>query len=150
MNTQTLLNNLGKGDLSLLKGSKGELYTYFSGYAIYLLDYGFSYPATMTSTCGVATSSWTTKELASDEKNYVLWTFKKIDNVNERNCNMINPFIELKKSLSVYYPNVEDSELNDITQDFIDFFSELAEIDKEDDETTSSSQDTEVNILKNQ
>ena len=56
MNTQTLLNNLGKGDLSLLKGSKGELYTYFSGYAIYLLDYGFSYPATMTSTCGVATS----------------------------------------------------------------------------------------------
>ena len=83
MNTQTLLNNLGKGDLSLLKGSKGELYTYFSGYAIYLLDYGFSYPATMTSTCGVATSSWTTKELASDEKNYVLWTFKKIDNVNE-------------------------------------------------------------------
>lgn len=63
---------------------------------------------------------------------------------------MINPFIELKKSLSVYYPNVEDSELNDITQDFIDFFSELAEIDKEDDETTSSSQDTEVNILKNQ
>lgn len=63
---------------------------------------------------------------------------------------MINPFIELKKSLSIYYPNVEDSELNDITQDFIDFFSELAEIDKEDDETTSSSQDTEVNILKNQ
>ena len=63
---------------------------------------------------------------------------------------MINPFIELKKSLSVYYPNVEDSELNDITQDFIDFFSELAAIDKEDDETTSSSQDTEVNILKNQ
>lgn len=63
---------------------------------------------------------------------------------------MINPFIELKKTLSVYYPNVEDSELNDITQDFIDFFSELAEIDKEDDETTSSSQDTEVNILKNQ
>lgn len=63
---------------------------------------------------------------------------------------MINPFIELKKSLSVYYPNVEDGELNDITQDFIDFFSELAEIDKEDDETTSSFQDTEVNILKNQ
>lgn len=63
---------------------------------------------------------------------------------------MINPFIELKKSLSVYYPNVEDSELNDITQDFINFFSELAEIDKEDDEMTSSSQDTEVNILKNQ
>lgn len=63
---------------------------------------------------------------------------------------MINPFIELKKSLSVYYPNVEDSELNDITQDFIDFFSELAEIDKEDDETTSSFQNTEVNILKNQ
>ena len=63
---------------------------------------------------------------------------------------MINPFIELKKSLSVYYPNVEDGELNDITQDFINFFSELAEIDKEDDETTSSSQDTEVNILKNQ
>lgn len=63
---------------------------------------------------------------------------------------MINPFIELKKSLSVYYPNVEDSELNDITQDFISFFTELAEIDKEDDETTSSSQDTEVNILKNQ
>lgn len=63
---------------------------------------------------------------------------------------MINPFIELKKSLSVYYPNVEDSELNDITQDFINFFSELAEIDKEDDETTSSFQDTEVNILKNQ
>ena len=63
---------------------------------------------------------------------------------------MINPFIELKKSLSVYYPNVEDSELNNITQDFINFFSELAEIDKEDDETTSSSQDTEVNILKNQ
>jgi len=63
---------------------------------------------------------------------------------------MINPFIELKKSLSIYYPNVEDSELNDITQDFIDFFSELAEIDKEDDETTSSFQDTEVNILKNQ
>ena len=63
---------------------------------------------------------------------------------------MINPFIELKKSLSVYYPNIEDSELNDITQDFIDFFSELAEIDKKDDETTSSSQDTEVNILKNQ
>ena len=63
---------------------------------------------------------------------------------------MINPFIELKKTLSVYYPNVEDSELNDITQDFIDFFSELAEIAKEDDETTSSSQDTEVNILKNQ
>lgn len=77
-------------------------------------------------------------------------TQQKIDNVNERNCNMINPFIELKKTLSVYYPNVEDSELNDITQDFIDFFSELAEIDKEDDETTSSSQDTEVNILKNQ
>ena len=63
---------------------------------------------------------------------------------------MINPFIELKKSLSVYYPNIEDSELNDITQDFISFFTELAEIDKEDDETTSSSQDTEVNILKNQ
>ena len=63
---------------------------------------------------------------------------------------MINPFIELKKSLSVYYPNVEDSELNDITQDFINFFSELAEIDKEDDETTSSSQNAEVNILKNQ
>ena len=63
---------------------------------------------------------------------------------------MINTFIELKKSLSVYYPNIEDSELNDITQDFIDFFSELAEIDKEDDETTSSSQNTEVNILKNQ
>lgn len=63
---------------------------------------------------------------------------------------MINPFIELKKSLSVYYPNIEDGELNDITQDFIDFFSELAEIDKEDDETTSSFQDTEVNILKNQ
>lgn len=63
---------------------------------------------------------------------------------------MINPFIELKKSLSVYYPDIEDSELNDITQDFISFFTELAEIDKEDDETTSSSQDTEVNILKNQ
>ena len=77
-------------------------------------------------------------------------TQQKIDNVNERNCNMINTFIELKKSLSVYYPNIEDSELNDITQDFIDFFSELAEIDKEDDETTSSSQNTEVNILKNQ
>ena len=77
-------------------------------------------------------------------------TQQKIDNVNERNCNMINTFIELKKSLSVYYPNIEDSELNDITQDFIDFFSELAEIDKKDDETTSSSQDTEVNILKNQ
>ena len=63
---------------------------------------------------------------------------------------MINTFIELKKSLSVYYPNIEDSELNDITQDFIDFFSELAEIDKKDHETISSSQDTEVNILKNQ
>lgn len=63
---------------------------------------------------------------------------------------MINPLFELKKSLSVYYPNVEDSELNDITQDFIDFFSELAEIDKEDDETTSSSQNTKVNTLKNQ
>jgi len=63
---------------------------------------------------------------------------------------MINPLFELKKSLSVYYPDIEDSELNDITQDFISFFTELAEIDKEDDETTSSSQDTEVNILKNQ
>lgn len=55
---------------------------------------------------------------------------------------MINPLFELKKSLSVYYPDIEDSELNDITQDFISFFTELAEIDKEDDETTSSSQDT--------
>lgn len=36
---------------------------------------------------------------------------------------MINPFFELKKSLSVYYPNVEDSELNDITQDLIDFYT---------------------------
>ena len=63
---------------------------------------------------------------------------------------MINPLFELKKSLSVYYPDIEDSELNNIKQDFINFFSELAEIDKEDDETTSSSQDTEVNILKNQ
>ena len=63
---------------------------------------------------------------------------------------MINPLFELKKSLSVYYPDIEDSELNDITQDFISFFTELAEIDKEDGETTSSSQDTEVNILKNQ
>lgn len=63
---------------------------------------------------------------------------------------MVNPFIELKKSLYNYYPDTEDSEMNDITQDFINFFSELAEIDKEDDETTSDSQNIEVNVLKNQ
>lgn len=34
---------------------------------------------------------------------------------------MINPFFELKKSLSIYYPDIEDSELNDITQDFLAF-----------------------------
>lgn len=83
MNTQKLLNNLGQGDLKLQKGSKGELYTSVSGYSIYLLDYGFTYPATMTSTCGVATSSWITKELETDERNYVLWTLKKIDNEKE-------------------------------------------------------------------
>lgn len=83
MNTQKLLNNLNQGDLKLLKGSKGELYTSVSGYSIYLLDYGFTYPATMTSTCGVATSSWITKELETDERNYALWTLKKIDNVKE-------------------------------------------------------------------
>ena len=55
---------------------------------------------------------------------------------------MINPYFELKKSLSVYYPGVEDSELNDITNDFIKFFSELAEILGEDDKTTSCPQDT--------
>lgn len=55
---------------------------------------------------------------------------------------MINPYFELKKSLSVYYPNVEDSELNDITNDFIKFFSELAEVMSEDDKTTSGTQDT--------
>lgn len=83
MNTQKLLNNLNQGDLKLQKGSKGELYTSVSGYSIYLLDYGFTYPATMTSTCGVATSSWITKELETDERNYALWTLKKIDNVKE-------------------------------------------------------------------
>lgn len=83
MNTQKLLNNLNQGDLKLQKGSKGELYTSVSGYSIYLLDYGFTYPATMTSTCGVATSSWITKELETDERNYVLWTLKKIDNEKE-------------------------------------------------------------------
>ena len=62
---------------------------------------------------------------------------------------MTNPLFELKKSLSVYYPDIEDSELNDITQDFISYFTELAEIVFEDDETTSSSQDTKVNTLKN-
>lgn len=83
MNTQKLLNNLNQGDLKLQKGSKGELYTSVSGYSIYLLDYGFTYPATMTSTCGVATSSWITKELETDERNYALWTLKKIDNEKE-------------------------------------------------------------------
>ena len=84
MNTQKLLNNLGKGDVKLLKGNKGELMTYVSGYPIYLLDYGFDYPATMTSTCGVATSSWIKKELVlKEEQDYVLWTMKKIDNENE-------------------------------------------------------------------
>lgn len=63
---------------------------------------------------------------------------------------MINPYFELKKSLSVYYPNVEDSELNDVTNDFIKFFSELAEVMSEDDKSTSGTQDTQVNILKNQ
>ena len=61
---------------------------------------------------------------------------------------MINPYFELKKSLSVYYLNVEDSELNNITSDFITFFSEVGEILCEEDKTTSCSQNTQVNILK--
>ena len=52
---------------------------------------------------------------------------------------MTNTLFELNKSLSVYYPHMEDSELNKITLDFISFFTELAEIVFEDDETTSSS-----------
>ena len=83
MNTQELLNKLNKGDLKLQKGPKGELYTNVSGYPVYMLDYGFTYPATMTSTCGVATSSWISKEMDADEKTYATWTFKKIDNENE-------------------------------------------------------------------
>ena len=83
MNTQKLLNNLGQGDIKLLRGGKGELYTYVSGYPIYLLDYGFDYPTTRKSTCGVATSSWINKGLETDEKNYIYWTLKKIDNDKE-------------------------------------------------------------------
>lgn len=86
INTQNLLNNLGQGDLKLLKGSKGELYTSVSGYPIYLLDYGFTYPVTMTSTCGVATSSWITKDQdlqTTEGKKYIYWTLKKIDNEKE-------------------------------------------------------------------
>lgn len=83
MNTQKLLNNLGQGDIKLLKGGKGELYTYVSGYPLFMLDYGFDYPTTRKSTCGIATSSWINKGLEADEKNYVNWTFKKIDNDKE-------------------------------------------------------------------
>lgn len=85
LNTQKLISSLGQGELSLMKGSKGELYTSYSGHPIYMLDFGYDYPATYNGRvcCGVATSSWITKELTTDEKTYVRWTLKKIDNVNE-------------------------------------------------------------------
>ena len=65
---------------------------------------------------------------------------------------MTNPIFELKKSLLPYYPDMPDEEVNIITQNLISFFTELAEITNKtnDDETTSDSQNAEVNILKNQ
>jgi hypothetical protein len=83
MNTQKLLKKLDQGDIKLLKGDKGELYTYVSGYPLYMLDYGFDYPTTRKSTCGIATSSWINKGLQTDEKNYIYWKLVKIDNDKE-------------------------------------------------------------------
>ena len=85
LNTQKLISSLGQGDLNLLKGSNGELYTSYSGHPIYMLDFGFDYPTTYNGRvcCGVATSSWINKELTSEEKTYIRWAFKKIDNTNE-------------------------------------------------------------------
>lgn len=85
LNTKSLIKSLGQGELNLLKGSKGELYTSYSGHPIYMLDFGFDYPTTYNGRvcCGVATASWINKELTTEEKTYVRWTFKKIDNANE-------------------------------------------------------------------
>ncbi len=55
---------------------------------------------------------------------------------------MTNTLFELNKSLSVYYPHMEDSELNKITLDFVRFFTELAMIENENSEETSVSADS--------
>ena len=85
LNTKSLIKSLGQGELNLLRGSNGELYTSYSGHPIYMLDFGFDYPTTYNGRvcCGVATSSWINKELNTEEKTYIRWTFKKIDNANE-------------------------------------------------------------------
>lgn len=84
VNTQKLLNKSGHGDQILKANNKGELFTTYSGMQVNLIDYGYTYPTNWSGTdcCGAATGPYI-RQLATDEKNYVLWTFKKIDNVNE-------------------------------------------------------------------
>ena len=60
---------------------------------------------------------------------------------------MTNPVFELKKSLLPYYPDMPDEEVNIITQDLINFFTELAEII--DENNNKDNLEFLLNTLKN-
>lgn len=87
LNTGDLIKSLGQGNLQLKKGNKGELFTSYSGYAIYLFDYSFLYPSYNGSvSCGVGTKGGFNSLTNDPEETYIqylYWTFKKIDNANE-------------------------------------------------------------------
>ena len=82
MNTQKLLKKFGHGDLILKANDKGALLTTYSGMEVFLIDYSFYANINNNGISGVATYAFI-KQLATDEKKYMFWSFKKIDNVDE-------------------------------------------------------------------
>lgn len=73
---------------------------------------------------------------------------------------MTNTYNQLKKELSVLYPDVTDKELNQMTSNLIDFYTMLVQAASDLDnaveknqnleDTTSDPYGKEVNSLKNQ
>lgn len=99
MNTDKLLNDFGYTNMKLKMSNQGELYSSYQGMQIDLIDYCFTYPIYKEGYCGVATIPYI-KQQESQDKQYALWTFKKIDNENEYFA--INP-IEGIESSGKYY-----------------------------------------------